>query len=125
RVSVAQVSDSRNVSEVTLHAEHSVDDQHLWPADRAIQPSFEMRALDIPETNYFGTRERRSIHHARVIELVDEKYIARSGNRGDDAEVGLVSGRKYESGIFADEFCELDLETIVKVSVSVEKPAAG
>ena len=76
RMRVAQIGNARDVGKIAFHAEHTVDDYHLRPADRTIQPRFEMCEVAVAEADYFRTRQRGTIDHTGMVELVDQKNIA-------------------------------------------------
>src|SRR4029453_18911277 len=67
----------------------------------------------------------RCVENAGMVELVEDHGIAAVRERGDDAEVGLISGREDERRLLADKGGELGLELLVQIERAVQQTAAG
>ncbi len=122
-----QRDDARQVGDVALHAEDAVDDDELaGPGiERGEQP---LEVLHVVVAVLVDGRERQAagVDDAGVDHAVDEDVVALPGDRGDDAEVGLVARAEGQGGLAVQELGQPLLELLVEVDrAGQEARAAG
>ena len=71
-----------------------------------------------------GAREPDPVDDRGVVEGVGHHHVAFPNERGDDAEVGRISGVEAERRLGAHEACQLRLQLFVEIEVSADEARA-
>ena len=95
------------------------------PSGKPLQPLFERIDVIVAERDDLGIAERATVIDRRMAVDVEDDIVILAGHGRNDAEIGLVAGRKHHGVIHGVEVLERLFDRLVADIGAVEDAAAG
>ena len=121
-----ELDDLRQLGQVTLHGEHTVDDNQFdCLVGQRLEDALQVFHVVVLVVKLLGKRKTTAIDNGSMVAVVSDDLVVLTADDGEHTLVHREACGEAEGLVLADVFCEVLLQLHVEVERSVEETAAG